>query len=142
MNRRQVLFATALCVFACVIQVVPPLPTWLARLFVSADNPELVRLAAHDLMVSNCMLWCIGLNVLATTYFQSIGRPAAAIVLSTLRQGVVLLPIVWFLPYFMEDRTFAIWLSMPVSDVVCCLLTIVPFHLHMRFLSRVRTRDA
>ena len=133
---------SALCVVACLVQLVPPLPTGLARMFVSADNPALIALAAKDLQLSNCMLWCIGLNVLATTYFQSIGRPAAAIVLSTLRQGVVLLPIVWFLPYFMEDRTFAIWLSMPVSDVVCCLLTIVPFHLHMRFLSRVRTRDA
>ena len=131
---------TALCVFACVIQVVPPLPSWLARLFVSADNPDLVRLAAHDLMVSNCMLWCIGLNVLATTYYQAIGRPAVAVVLSTLRQGVVLLPIVWFLPYFMADKTLAVWLSMPVSDVVCFLLTIPPMLLQLRFLAKVRSR--
>ena len=131
---------TVLCVIACAVQVVPPLPTGLARMFVPADNPALVSLAANDLRLSNCMLWCIGLNVLATTYFQSIGRPAAAIVLSTLRQGVVLLPIVWFLPHFMADHAFAIWLSMPVSDVVCCLLTIVPFMSHMRFLARVKAR--
>jgi len=132
---------TALCVLATVIQVVPPLPTWLARMFVPGDNPELLTLAAHDLMLSNCMLWCIGLNVLATTYFQSIGRPLAAILLSTLRQGVVLLPMVWFLPHFMKDPAFAIWLSLPVSDVVCCLFTIVPFGLHLRFLSRVKRRS-
>ena len=131
---------TVLCVIACAVQVVPPLPTGLARMFVPADNPALVSLAANDLRLSNCMLWCIGLNVLATTYFQSIGRPAAAIVLSTLRQGVVLLPIVWFLPHFMADHAFAIWLSMPVSDVVCCLLTIVPFMSHMRFLARGKAR--
>ena len=131
---------TALCVLACVIQVVPPLPTGLARMFVSADNPVLIKLAANDLTLSNCMLWCIGLNVLATTYFQSIGKPMVAIVLSTLRQGVVLLPIVWFLPYFMTDHTFAIWLSLPVSDVICFLCTIPPAVLHLRFLSKVRDR--
>ena len=131
---------TALCIAACAVQVVPPLPHLLARLFVSADNPLLLAIAARDLQVSNCMLWCIGLNVVATTYFQSIGHPKTAIVLSTLRQGACLLPVAWFLPYFLEDHAFAVWLSMPVSDVLCCLMTIVPVFLHVRFLSRVRDR--
>lgn len=131
---------TALCIAACVVQVVPPFPRILARLFVPADNPSLLAIASRDLQVSNCMLWCIGLNVVATTYFQSIGRPKTAIVLSTLRQGACLLPVAWFLPYFMEDHAFAVWLSMPLSDVLCCLMTVVPILLHMRFLSRVRDR--
>ena len=131
---------TALCIAACVVQVVPPFPRILARLFVPADNPSLLAIASRDLQVSNCMLWCIGLNVVATTYFQSIGRPKTAIVLSTLRQGACLLPVAWFLPYFMEDHAFAVWLSMPLSDALCCLMTVVPILLHMRFLSRVRDR--
>ena len=131
---------TILCVAATVAQTLPPFPRLLASLFVSADNPKLLGIAARDLAVSNCMLWCISLNIVATTYFQSIGRPAAAIVLSTLRQGVCLMPIAWFLPYFMEDHALAVWISMPVSDVLCCLMTIVPFALHLRFLSRVRDR--
>ena len=130
----------ALCVFACVIQVVPPLPTWLARLFVANDNDGLLKIAANDLRLSNCMLWCIGLNVVATTYFQSIGHPWTAVVLSTLRQGVCLLPVIWILPYFMADHETAIWLSMPVSDVLCCLMTIVPFALNLKFLSRAGNR--
>ena len=131
---------TVLCVAATVAQTLPPFPRLLASLFVSADNPKLLGIAARDLAVSNCMLWCISLNIVATTYFQSIGRPAAAIVLSTLRQGVCLMPIAWFLPYFMEDHALAVWISMPVSDVLCCLMTIVPFARHLRFLSRVRDR--
>ena len=132
---------TALCVVAAVVQVVPPFPRILASMFVSSDNPALLEIAAHDLQVSNFMLWCIGLNIVATTYFQSIGRPRTAIVLSTLRQGACLLPVAWFLPYFMEDHSLAIWLSMPVSDVLCCAMTAVPMFLHVRFLSRVRLRS-
>lgn len=131
---------TVLTVLACVIQVVPPFPTWLARMFVSSENGELIALCAHDLQLANCMFWCISLNVVAMTYFQSIGKPVVAIVLSVLRQGVVLLPIVWLLPYFMEDKATAIWLSMPVSDVLCCLATIPPLLAHTRFLSRIRPR--
>ena len=133
---------TGLCVLATIIQVVPPFPRLVASMFVSSDNAALLKIAAGDLQLSNCMLWCIGLNVVATTYFQSIGHPVTAIVLSTLRQGVCLLPVAWFLPYLMDDHTFAIWLSMPVSDVMCCMMTVVPFALHLRFLARVRDRSA
>ena len=111
-------------------------------MFVSSDNPEIIALAAHDLMVSNSMIWCISVNVLATTYFQSIGHPGVAIALSMLRQGVILLPIVWLLPHFMADKALAIWLSMPVSDVLCNAVTLVPLFLHVRFLARVRSRGA
>jgi Na+-driven multidrug efflux pump len=131
---------TAIVVVACIIQTVPPFPEWMARMFVASGNPALLKLAASDLQICNCMLWCISLNIVATTYFQSIGKPGVAIVLSTLRQGFCMLPVIWFLPYLMEDKTLAIWLSMPVSDIVCCLLTLVPFVLHMRFLSKVNRR--
>jgi Na+-driven multidrug efflux pump len=131
---------TAIVVAACVIQTVPPLPEWMARMFVASDNPGLLKLAASDLQICNCMLWCISLNIVATTHFQSIGKPMTAIVLSTLRQGVCMLPVIWFLPNFMQNKTLAIWLSMPISDVACCLMTVVPFALHMRFLSAVRAK--
>ena len=132
---------TVLCVVACLVQVVPPFPRGLAGLFVASDNPALLGIAAHDLTVSNCMIWCISINVVATTYFQSIGHPLAAVVLSTLRQGVILIPCIWLLPHFMADKTLAIWLALPISDVLCQLATIPPLCLHARFLSRVRSRD-
>ena len=131
---------TVLCVLACAVQVVPPLPRWLASMFVASDNPALLSIAAHDLTVSNCMIWTIGINVVATTYFQSIGHPLTAVLLSTLRQGVILIPCIWLLPYFMEDKMFAIWLALPISDILCQLATLPPFFLHLRFLSRVRVR--
>ena len=74
------------------------------------------------------------------SYFQSIGKPMTAVVLSVLRQGVCMLPVIWILPYFMQNRTLAIWLSMPISDITCCLMTLVPFILHIRFLSAVRQK--
>ena len=131
---------TALCVLACLVQVVPPFPQWLAGLFVSQDNPALLRIAAHDLVVSNCMIWCIGINVVATTYFQSIGHPMTAVLLSTLRQGVILIPCIWILPHLMADHTLAVWLAMPISDILCQLATVPPFFLHARFLAKVKSR--
>lgn len=130
---------TVLCVLATILLAVPPFPELVTRMFVSSDNTKLIEIASRDLQLSNCMLWCIGLNIVATTFFQSIGKPMLAVILSTMRQGFVMLPIIWLLPYFMANKTLAIWLCMPVSDVACCLLTIVPIYLYQRFLSRIRS---
>lgn len=132
--------STVLTVIAFVIQVIPPFPTWIARLFVDSTKPEIVSLAAHDLVVSNCMIWCISLNIVMSTYYQSIGHPWMAVFLSFLRQGLIMLPIIWGLPYLMDDKPLAIWLCMPISDVLCCLATLPPFLKNVSFLSRVRQR--
>ena len=131
---------TALCALACLLQCVPPFPRLLARMFVPGDNADLLDLAVHDLFVGNCMIWTISVNVVATTYFQAIGHPRAAVVLSTLRQGFILLPCIWLLPRCMSNHVLAVWLALPISDVVCQLATLPPLFLHMRFLSRVRSR--
>ncbi len=131
---------TVMCVAACVVQCVPPFPRLLVRMFVSGDNPELLDLAVHDLAIGNCMIWTISVNVVATTYFQSIGHPRMAVILSTLRQGVILIPCVWLLPRILPDSTLAVWLALPISDVLCQLATLPPMLVHMRFLSRVRPR--
>lgn len=125
-----------LCVIAFAVQVIPPFPMLLAKLFISSNEPALIKLAANDLALSNCMLWCISLNILATTYFQSIGKPAVAITLSMLRQGGVMLPLIWGLPYLLDDKSFAIWMAMPVADVLCCLATLPVIAKHWSFLAK------
>ena len=115
----------------------------IVRLFADGSDAAFIRLAAGDLRVANCMLWCIGLNVVASTYFQSVGRPRTAILLSLLRQCICLIPCTWILPYLARKTGFcapstAIWLSMPISDVLACLATIPSFLSHARFLARVR----
>lgn len=133
---------SVLTVWSFVIQVVPPFPTWIAKLFVSAENVDIIRLAARDLQVSNCLIWCISVNIVATTYFQSIGHPWTAVALSMLRQGGIMMPIIWLLPYVMDDKPLAIWLCMPISDIVCCLATLPPLLYHTRFLRKVRDRKS
>jgi Na+-driven multidrug efflux pump len=132
---------TALCVMATFLQTIPPFPTILASMFVDKANSALLSIAAHDLTVSNCMLWTISINVVATTYFQSIGHPKTAIFLSMLRQGVCLLPCIWLLPYIASkigclSSELAIWLALPVSDILCQLATLPPLFNHIKFLSR------
>ncbi len=131
--------STAVVTLAAAAQVFAAVP--IVRLFADGSDTAFIRLAAGDLRVANCMLWCIGLNVVASTYFQSVGKPRAAILLSLLRQCICLIPCIWILPYLAHVTGFcapatAIWLSMPISDVLACLATVPPFLSHDRFLAR------
>ena len=133
--------STGVVTFAAAGMVFAAVP--IVRLFADGSDTAFIRLAAGDLRVANCMLWCIGLNVVASTYFQSVGRPRAAILLSLLRQCICLIPCTWILPYLARvtglcTPATATWLSMPISDVLACLATIPPFLSHARFLARVR----
>lgn len=125
---------TVLVTIAAVAQIVAP--EAIARIFTDGTDAAFLKLAAGDLRLSNCMLWCIGLNVVATTYFQSIGHPWTATILSMMRQCLCLLPCIWLLPYLFNDKMFAIWVSLPISDVLAFFFTIPPFFSHLRFLRR------
>ena len=135
--------STAVAAFAALAQVTGA--SAIVRLFSNGEDSGFVQMAAGDLRVSNCMLWCIGLNVVATTYFQSIGRPRTAIILSLLRQVICLIPCIWLLPYIASATGIcapatAIWLAMPASDVLACVATVPPFLAHARFLLRAGSR--
>jgi len=138
-----VLITSALTVGACLITVLAP--RLLVRCFVDGDSAELIAAATRDMRLSNCMIWCISLNIVSTTYFQSIGKPKTAILLSLLRQVICLIPCIWLLPLVIDDSAVAVWLAMPISDVLACVATLPPFLSHMRFLraaGRIRARLA
>ena len=141
--RRSLDLAVALttcCVAtACLCQLL--LATPLASCF--SDVAEVTRAGAFALRIGNCMIWCIGLNVAATTYFQAVGRPRTAIVLSLLRQVIVLLPCVWILPRVLPIRPLlAVWIALPLSDVVANLATIPPILRERRSLVRAAAAAA
>jgi Na+-driven multidrug efflux pump len=128
------LYTTLVVSFASLLMIF--CPEFIARIFSDGNNSEYIRVSAKTLRVSNCFLWCIGLNIIMTTFFQSIGRPRMAILLSMLRQGVCLVPCIWFLPQFFDDKIFGVWLSLPISDFLACLATLPPFILYAKFLQR------
>ncbi len=133
----SIALTTAVVVLACATQLLLAHP--LAWCF-SASKPAVTAAGTFAIRIGNCMIWCIGLNIAATTYFQSVGRPRAAILLSLLRQFLILLPCVWILPHVLPVRpVLAIWLSLPISDVLAFLATIPPILRERRALARTNS---
>lgn len=95
------------------------IPQTIARAFVSDES--LIAMTGHTLSTSMTCFLVVGFQIVATTYFQSIGKIGISILLSLVRQVIFLLPLLMILPhYFGLD---GIWLTFPVSDVLATIVT-------------------
>lgn len=94
-------------------------PGTIIRLFTTDAN--LIGLAEHGMHIILLMFPVIGFQMVATSFFQSIGMAGKAIFLSLTRQLIFLLPCLFVLPsYWGPD---GVWGSFPVADLLATVTT-------------------
>ena len=113
-------FATLICV--CGFAIGELFPDYLYIMFLGKDS----NLIAVGEKVLRILIFCyplIGVNIVTSGFFQSTKRPVYAIIVTVMRQGVFLIPLLYVLPkYWGLD---GLWYSFPMSDFAAFLLTLV-----------------
>ncbi|MDP3645075.1 MAG: MATE family efflux transporter [Bacteroidota bacterium] len=120
--RIAIIAATAISVFAFL--VVETIPSGIVRLFNSTD-PDLLKFGKEGLRMCMLALPFIGFQVVTGNFFQSMGKAKIAVLLTLLRQVIILIPLLFMLPHFFGLH--GIWMAMPISDFLSA--TIVVFFL-------------
>ena len=69
------------------------------------------------------MLTFVSVSIIGSNFFQSIGKARLAIVLSLLRQLILLLPLIFILPRFIGLD--GVWLAQPISDILAIVITLI-----------------
>lgn len=95
--------------------------TQMVKLFVPNDL-ALEAMGVTALRTYTFFIYLIGLEIIATTYYQSIGNPKISLVLSLVRQLVFLLPLAYILPHFFG--LMGIWYSGAASEFASSFLSI------------------
>ena len=111
-------------------------PYQVVRIFVSEDGTgsatELIEASARGLRILVLMLPIVGFNIVAGNFFQHIGKPKRAILLSVARQMLFIIPLLFILPpIFGVD---GVWISIPIADFVSTALAGVLLALQIRKL--------
>jgi len=115
------LAAAAATAFVIVGFVVTRLfPESIIRLF-NREDLQLIEIGAHSLQVFLIALPIIGFQIVSANYFQAVGKPKQAMILSLSRQVLVLIPAVLILPRFFELN--GILYAGPLSDVISSIIT-------------------
>ena len=93
--------------------------------FFCFNDPGLLDFGRDGLRLALLALPFVGFQVVAGNFFQSVGNAKIAVLLTLLRQVIILIPLLFILPNYFGLR--GIWVSMPISDF--CSATIVVFFL-------------
>ncbi|HZK43744.1 MAG TPA: MATE family efflux transporter [Syntrophomonadaceae bacterium] len=84
-------------------------------------NPELIQLGTHGMLIFFIFLPVVGVQFVGAGYFQAVGKPVQATILSLSRQILIFIPLLLVLPRFYGLD--GIWWAGAFSDIGAFLLT-------------------
>nr|WP_320133411.1 MATE family efflux transporter [uncultured Holophaga sp.] len=96
--------------------------TPLMALFAKQDH-AFVAFASRALRIFSGLMFFAGFQVVASNYFQAIGKPLASMLLTLSRQVLILLPAILILGFFFQVS--GILLAGPLADICSTTLTAI-----------------
>lgn len=101
------------------------IPGQLAAIFSSdARTVEYTRWAMRIYMASAGIF---GAQIACQQTFVALGKAVHSLFLAVLRKIILLIPMIYILPCFFEDKVFAVFLAEPVSDFLAVATTVMLF---------------
>lgn len=111
-------------------------------IFVSifASEAELKEMASWALRIYLASGFMMGVQLACQQTFVAIGQAKIALFLALLRKIILLIPLIYILPNFFENKVFAVFLAEPVSDFLAASTTFILFKL--RFNKILNERES
>ena len=72
-------------------------------------------------------IFSIGFQVSCQQSFMALGQAKVSLLLACLRKIILLIPLIFILPNFFDNKVFAIFLAEPVSDIIAATVTTITF---------------
>ncbi len=126
-----IIFATVLISLAYIVSRL--FPDQIIGLY-NKDDQDLIDFSKIALNYWFMLMPIVGYQIVVSNYFQSIGRIKTAIVLSTSRQLLLLIPLLYILPYFIGLK--GILLATPAADLGAIMLSTVFFIFELKRLNK------
>ena len=121
-------YAAILCIL---IELAPS-----AFVAVFTSDPELSELACWALRIYMAAVALMGLQVSCQQTFIAFGNSKTSAFLAIFRKILVLIPLIFLLPTFIEDKVFAVFLAEPIADVIAVMTTVTLFFREMKRIQK------
>lgn len=96
------------------------------------NNPELVDYAVWALRIYLGATGIFGIQIACQQTFIALGNAKTSLFLAVLRKIILLIPLIYILPNFFEDKAFAVFLAEPVADFLAVCTTAAMFSAQFR----------
>ena len=123
---------TSVCFLIAVL-----IPEVAVRMF--TNDPELVALSSRGLRVMNSGFALVGFGMVSSNLFQCLGMVKKSIFLSLSRQLLFLLPLIYTLPLWLQEK--GVWISFPISDTLNVIVSAIMIVGLFRKFNRLQDGD-
>lgn len=109
---------------------------WLASVLVPGvfvrvfnDDPNLVSYTSWSMRIYMAGIFSLGFQLTCQQCFMALGQAKVSLLLACLRKLILLIPLIFILPNFFDNKVFAVFLAEPVSDIIAASVTVTVFAL-------------
>ena len=101
------------------------MPQIFAQIF--TNDPALVEYTIWAMRIYLAGIFAMGFQNSCQQSFMALGQAKISLLLACLRKIILLIPLIFILPMFFENKVFAVFLAEPVSDILAASITTIAF---------------
>ncbi len=140
-NRAFVLLLAACLSFSTLLWAVAMFaPQVYASIF--TDDPALIAYSCDVMRVYMAASLLFGAQLACQQTFIALGNAKISVFLALLRKVILLIPLIFLLPPFFQDKVFAVFLAEPVADTIAVTVTVTMFFITFTRLKRAARAGA
>lgn len=109
-------------------------PGLFARIF--TDDLELAQYAAWALRIYMAGIFAFGFQCSCQQSFMALGQAKISLIMACLRKIILLIPLIYVLPLFIQNKVLAVFLAEPVSDITAAIVTTTAFFVTFKKLMK------
>lgn len=91
------------------------------------NDAVLSEYAGWALRIYMAGIFAFGCQISCQQSFMALGQAKISLFLACLRKIILLIPLIFILPNFFENKVFAVFLAEPVSDIIAATITGIAF---------------
>lgn len=92
-------------------------------IMIFANSPELIDYSVWAVRIYMAVSCIFGIQIACQQTFIAIGNAKISMFLALLRKVFLLIPLIFLLPAFFEDKAFAVFLAEPIADFFAVVTT-------------------
>ena len=113
-------------------------PSAFAKIF--SSNVELIELTSWAIRIYLFAVPLMGVQIACQQTFIAFGNSKVSAFLAIFRKLIVLIPMIFILPMFLQDKVFAVFLAEPISDTIAVLTTVLLFMINFKKILKKEVR--
>ena len=118
-------FGVCVAYTTCFWLLLQTMPGFFAGIFTS--DTALVDYTAWALRIFLACGFSVGFQISCQQAFMALGQAKISLFMACLRKLILLIPLIFILPNFFENKAFAVFLAEPVSDIIAAAATTIAF---------------